>query len=91
MAKSAEDLALLMLVATTSSYYNKKEDPYTKIIPFDSHEFFKAFNPTKKFRIGVMKSLKDYEPTVASQRALKEVVQILAAEGHEIVEISIPD
>ncbi len=73
MAKSAEDLALLMLVSTTESYYGRKEDPYTKIVPFDSHLYFKTIKPEKKFRVGVIKSFQDYEPTPASQRALKEV------------------
>lgn len=47
-------------------------------MPFDSNLFFKTLKPEKKFRVGVMKSLQDYEPTAASQRALKEVQQILA-------------
>lgn len=39
LAKSAEDLALFMTVATTEQYYQNKHDPYTKCVQFDPQVF----------------------------------------------------
>jgi fatty acid amide hydrolase len=71
LARSAEDLAMLMVVATRVENYGGKDDPYVKIVPFDVPQYLRYKTAEKKYRIGIIRSLKDIEPSLASRRALQ--------------------
>lgn len=63
-----------MSVTTTQKFYKNQEDPYVRIVPFDSRLYLDTKKPTKKLKIGYIKSLRDIEPSIATQRAVEEVL-----------------
>jgi hypothetical protein len=51
-------------------------------VPFDSKQFLSTENSNKKWKIGVIKALKDIRPSLATERAMESVVELLKKEGH---------
>lgn len=41
--------------------------------------------------MGYLKSLNDIEPSKASSRAITETIELLRQDGHEMVEIKLPN
>lgn len=66
----------------------KDSDPFYLLKPFDS----KAYQDrSKKFKIGFIKSYDMFTSHIAQQRAIEMARDALQAQGHELVEISLPD
>lgn len=88
MARCVDDLTLWMKT-TCYEKYHVQPDPYHRHQEFNIEEY--RSHSTKKLRIGVVKSHHLLEATPASQRAVEEVAEILQRQGHQIVNVQIPD
>lgn len=71
MGKSSKDLALFMDIATNIQNYDEQYDPYVHIVPFDWKSYAQVEEGKKKYKIGYIKSLKDFEASPASIRAVE--------------------
>ena len=75
LAKSTEDLALWLKVATNEDFYQGQIDPYVKNIPFNDEKYLKSGK--KHHTIGYFKNFDVFESTRASHRAIDETIAIL--------------
>ena len=91
LSKSVDSLALWMRNMTEEGFYFGEHDAYKKLIPFDVKTYKEYSEGNKKLKIGYIESLELIEPTPAVRRGVAETVAFLKEQGHEVVEVHIPN
>ncbi|KAL4484616.1 hypothetical protein ABPG74_019793 [Tetrahymena malaccensis] len=92
ICKSVDDLILFFRQLSDPQYLQKfklhERDPFFPTQQINESELS---NNKKQRRFGYFKTLKSFDCTLANQRAVEIAVDKLRAQGHQLVEINLPD
>ncbi|KAL4474497.1 hypothetical protein ABPG72_016175 [Tetrahymena utriculariae] len=92
ISKSVDDLILFFRQLSDPQYLQKfklhERDPF---FPTQQINEAELSNSKKQRRFGYFKTLESFDCTLANQRAVEISVEKLRAQGHQLVEINLPD